>query len=410
MSQVERRTGERRPSGQPAPAVERRRNTKLDALRGIAALTVFAEHCVDSIDSNVLATDPTLNLLGRTPVRILWSGYEAVIFFFVLSGLVLAGSIYRASPSYPQYLVRRALRIYPVAWLAVGLAVLCDAALGGRSVRGMSDWFNGIWSSPPELPLFLQHLALVGQYRDGAYDPPVWSLIQEMRISILLPFLAVMVARQPLRRVLLGGIVVSALSGLFMSSSGAYAGVGFFAIVFLIGCLLARHQQAVVAQLSRISAPATIGLLILALALQSHRYLLLNLTPIWSPALGTWLVALGSAIVIALVLSHPARLGFLERQPFRLLGQISYSFYLLHLIVLVALIHMLAGHLALPLVWAAALPVSVGLSVLSYRLVETPCIVLGRRLTRGAGGLDHRRTTTQSSAGDPIADLSTSAG
>src|SRR5262245_47699245 len=110
--------------GDPRPG----RIRALDGLRGIAAVTVVVQHILSSFpplaamidrapDADIVLLD-----LDRTPLRLLWTGSEAVILFFVLSGFVLTLQIerFQAGSSYVTYIVRRVSRLY-VPYLAIML-------------------------------------------------------------------------------------------------------------------------------------------------------------------------------------------------------------------------------------------------------------------------------------------------
>ena len=74
------------------------RYPQLDSLRGLAALTVVFEHCL-RIDPWLLqGISPWLEWAAQsTPLHILWAGGNAVLLFFVLSGLVL--TLRKSAPS-----------------------------------------------------------------------------------------------------------------------------------------------------------------------------------------------------------------------------------------------------------------------------------------------------------------------
>jgi peptidoglycan/LPS O-acetylase OafA/YrhL len=56
---------------------------QLDSLRGIAALAVYFSHYI-----GILPHRLTPHFISVTPVGMLFNGYAAVMFFFVLSGFV----------------------------------------------------------------------------------------------------------------------------------------------------------------------------------------------------------------------------------------------------------------------------------------------------------------------------------
>ena len=93
-----------------------RRFHELDALRGLAALTVVAHHLRLTIS---LVERPASavwweKLLLFGPLQIFWAGHEAVVFFFVLSGFVLSLPYFSQKRPLPYhlYLSKRILRAF----------------------------------------------------------------------------------------------------------------------------------------------------------------------------------------------------------------------------------------------------------------------------------------------------------
>src|SRR5215831_9998315 len=95
--------------------------------------------------------DSLIFALNASPLRLLWTGYEAVILFFVLSGFVLTLQLEpqngrSSAPRYLRYLIRRLTRLYLPYALVMSVAVVLCALLGGSSIAELSDWFNMEWS------------------------------------------------------------------------------------------------------------------------------------------------------------------------------------------------------------------------------------------------------------------------
>jgi len=101
----------------------------LDAVRGVAALLVFAHHTRYALFVEYHA------LPGR---RALWlpayivsaAGYQAVIIFFILSGFLVGGSVFRSLDqhrwSWKQYLTHRFVRLWLVLLPALALGAIWD--------------------------------------------------------------------------------------------------------------------------------------------------------------------------------------------------------------------------------------------------------------------------------------------
>jgi peptidoglycan/LPS O-acetylase OafA/YrhL len=100
---------------------------------------------------------------------------------------------------------------------------------------------------------------------------------------------------------------------------------------------------------------------------------------------GDWFVAAGAAaIIVAAIHSNTLRRMLLQRW-IVWLGEMSYSLYLTHFIVLLLMVHMLYGRVPLTLLLALYLPASFVLSRMFYVAVERPSMNLGRRLCHRMG-------------------------
>ena len=97
----------------------------LDAVRGIAAFVVFFGHARE-----IFLASPTVALLGTATSRATQAsgprttwGHQAVIVFFVLSGLLVGGSVIRdvrnGRWSWRKYLVQRVTRLWIVLLTAI---------------------------------------------------------------------------------------------------------------------------------------------------------------------------------------------------------------------------------------------------------------------------------------------------
>ncbi len=111
-----------------------RRLHELDSLRGVAAFCVVLHHVLWLWKDEVLAKSPAP---ARGLIEILLqpisAGHEAVILFFILSGLVLSIPVLEnGAQSYPVFLTRRVFRIYFPYLAALALAVACNLWLFGN--------------------------------------------------------------------------------------------------------------------------------------------------------------------------------------------------------------------------------------------------------------------------------------
>ncbi len=393
----------------PAPVAtgrERHRFGSLDAVRGVAAVVVVLHHCLLTMpafsdhffhDGRPSAGNTAEWLLFDTPARILWAGYEAVILFYVLSGFVLALPwVTRRPPSFGTYAIKRVCRIYLPYIAAVAAAALCDVLLAWREpINGLGDWFNHMnWSQPVNARVLLHHVAMTGE--ENHIDGPIHSLVWEMRVSLLFPFIIVPMVRRPLLGTALVlavlALVVGLVAGIWhghvetFDTLNAGSGLGhagrlaveiewtaYFAVFFVAGAFVALHLGTILRTAQRL--PASIDLLLLAVGLfmiQSH----------WG-GIELWrdlVVGAGSVLVILAALLA-GRVGrALSRPVFEWLGEISYSLYLVHVPVLFVALILL--HRILPL-WAILVgvpPVAIAAAALFHHVVARPSVRLGQTL------------------------------
>ena len=171
--------------------VPTRRLASLDALRGIAACVVVLGHCY-----MIIPEQPRAQFEGLfwSPLRPFRNADAAVIIFFVLSGYVLAIPYLRGTQlSYPSYVIRRVCRIYIPFAASIVFALLLYSFASRQQVAGASEWFNTLWPSvQPGFSVLVNHLLMLGTGPDMALNPPMWTLVYEMRISLLFPLLIIL--------------------------------------------------------------------------------------------------------------------------------------------------------------------------------------------------------------------------
>jgi peptidoglycan/LPS O-acetylase OafA/YrhL len=128
-----------------------RRNTNIDALRGIAILMVLSRHAGMAItilhDSNPFT---------RYFERIGWAGVDL---FFVISGYLISGLLFtdyekRGAIGLSRFYIRRGLKIWPSFYALIAAGLLIEAVMPGHHLTGkgllaelffMQDYFHSIW-------------------------------------------------------------------------------------------------------------------------------------------------------------------------------------------------------------------------------------------------------------------------
>jgi peptidoglycan/LPS O-acetylase OafA/YrhL len=160
--------------------ITRRRFITLDAMRGVAAISVMLFHY----------------LLG-TPYHIFGHAYYAVDFFFVLSGVVLThayGTRILNQMSFLTYIKTRLIRLYPFYALGTFFGiVLCGVYVIDSMIDafGYKEYFLSIICGGLFVPYlndfaipFTSHMTVSGLL--FPLNPPAWSLFFEMLAGIAL--------------------------------------------------------------------------------------------------------------------------------------------------------------------------------------------------------------------------------
>jgi peptidoglycan/LPS O-acetylase OafA/YrhL len=182
------------PTQSLAPRTEGPRLHELDSLRGLAAICVVFTHFHDMWSPYSLANLPPHDLWKLLVLSPFYTGHEAVILFFLLSGLVLSLPYLRGKQqSYLPFVARRIVRIYGPYLAAILLAIAGAAIWHNHAYHG--EWAAHLWSTPVSLKLVTEHIAFLGVYDWHQFDFAIWSLVHELRISIVFPLLFLLVSR-----------------------------------------------------------------------------------------------------------------------------------------------------------------------------------------------------------------------
>ena len=316
------------------------RYKQLDSLRGIAALTVFIGHSIGTIINLDL-----LNKITPTPLSIFYNGYAAVMFFFVLSGFVLSLPFMNNERplSLTAFYTKRIFRIYPAFIVAILLSIVLKELVYDKHAMSSSVlWFKQYWAwdwNQTNFKEILRTFLLIGPgFKTQLIDPPVWSLVVEMKMSILLPFLILMVSRC--------SVVINI--GLFLVISYvAYRYTGLQVSVFYLGVLLAKYQLYLRNKLK--TWPVIVLILIILISLLLYNagleFLGFHSKPYYI-IFSNYMPAIGSCALIITVLTSKRLSAQFEHKTGVFLGSISYSFYLMHFPVLIAVTTLMINRFA----------------------------------------------------------------
>jgi peptidoglycan/LPS O-acetylase OafA/YrhL len=251
-------------------------------------------------------------------------------------------------------------------------------------IRDLSVWFSGVWSRPAEWSTMTDHMLMLGTPKWNYVNPVVWSLVHEMRISLIFPAL-IWIANRVKWQVLIPltflGSGSAKLIHHFIGLDGigaSLAETGSYLFLFVAGAELAIHRSSFKLRVGQFSVIAQWAFLMMSLVLLNSRW---NFVGRWAglPIVLAWIGAIG---VVALVSNPGPWVPILQISGLRWLGKISYSLYLVHLVVLFGMLYALQGRVPKPGIVAISLLMSLILAALFHVLVESPSLELGRKLER----------------------------
>lgn len=328
-------------------------------------------------------------------------GWVGVQVFFVISGVVIANSAIASTPY--RFARNRFLRLYPAAWIAAAVSFAILSVVPAPAYHALGIGVSPEWRS------LASSLVLVGE---EALATAYWTLPIEIAFYALV-LIALLRGRARLRAVarllaVASGAYLVCLSCLVASTSGPGAldlGYGLknmlllrHGVFFAIGIYLwmaAQRQQ--LERSDRVLFWLSLGAAALEIACRS-----VSLTTIFATGdagpLDIRLVTLGALLVFAALLAAirlslanalrwtpSARVG----ARIRMLGLVTYPFYLVHEVVGGAVLVAAADHgLARPAGLALAIAATLAVAWMIAAFAEPAlrqAIVRGARWMRGSG-------------------------
>jgi peptidoglycan/LPS O-acetylase OafA/YrhL len=291
----------------------------LDAIRGLAALSVLIFHVVGSRWGEYKWT--------------LWffNGGAAVAMFFVISGFVLSHKFLENAADltpngYKKFIIARIFRIYPAFWFMI-LVYYMHAHWHELS---FSFWIETIIHNPHA---FWQEALLIRDHHDLFF--PDWTLGLEIAISALVPFLAWLILRnEKLFKYLL--IAIFILGDIYVTGS---------IILFGFGIYLAKYQSKIASFKDNTKWWYRYRWWLLPVVFFAFNlFRFFKISPIGSTVyyfienfvfIQELLVSgIAAAVMLMYVINSPRIQRILSTKPFQILGQYSYGLYLSHWLII----------------------------------------------------------------------------
>ena len=300
----------------------------LEGLRGHAAMLVFLTHAFGYLTGKlyVVADIEHLYVLdaasaGLAVLAFLLHSNYGVDLFFVLSGLLMADIALRRWPGTPRFMGRRMLRIYPPYLASLAVVALVVYFTMERGVA---------------IPEGLANLALLqGFFPLGihAINPVTWSLSYEAGFYLAVPVIALAwgagrPGRIAYRLAFLAALFVVIVAGCAMLAADRAIYLAYFAL-FIPGIAIGMLDDEARERAARRAPLALVLVAWAAFTLGVKTGVLPNTHPAYyaGSAIACGLLVLkacDAGSVLAQLLAHPVM---------RWLGRYSYSFFLIHYIV-----------------------------------------------------------------------------
>jgi len=342
----------------------------IDALRGLACVWVLLLHA--SIELKGFGDRSILDAIASVAVL---PGYLGVNLFLVLSGFCLYYPLARTGEmtvNYGAFMARRFRRINPPHYLVLAICLLLCWVPGFARLNRPEHWYD---------PLL--HLLLLNNLTPStisSINPAFWSLALEWQLYLVFPVFLWLLRRGGVRYLLIATLLVSLLAQVSAfaylvqhRSSDALASVLLlslpsrcfeFAAGMVAADCVARGKMPRFAGVAAALAAVTMFSIIPA-SRPADRQFEVDVYP-FSAVVFAWLVAWAAMLPREICKSGPGRVA-------AVVGERSYSIYLVHYPVILAILpvlHLL--HLPSPFPLAIVLAASIGVGALIYLLVERP--------------------------------------
>lgn len=298
----------------------------MEGVRGVSVILVFFVHYV-GLTKSLLPEDSLTEWSGKALALL---GNRGVDLFFILSGFLIYGTLIRKTHDYRKFMARRIERIYPTFLVVLALYLVLSFAVPSES-KLPSD------PSAAALLLLANVLLLPGIFDIEAIITVAWSLSYEFFFYLTVPALVGVLGLRrwrPRGRMALQVVTIVALVWVSAFVKAPHLRMVYFVAGMAVFELVERKA------LTRVTSVAlditTITLFVATLIAVGARWL-------------NGAFALGATIIAFMLLCVVSFRGYgltyrwLTVSPLRWLGNMSYSYYLIHGLSLKALFFPLAA-------------------------------------------------------------------
>jgi len=364
---------------------------QLDSFRGIGAMSVLICHAIPLLTIPLTAD----KLLKATGVL---NGHGFLMLFFVLSGFVLSLPFLKNDKiEYTSYIIKRLFRIYVPYIVAISFAIILSQFFLSSKIGSVSGYIDSQWKTVLNGKLILEHIYFIGNIHADSFNGVIWTLIHELRIALIFPFIVIIIKRLNWKVSVLICFALTTIKGLDIvfhleKSNGfhiSYIDTLSYLSLFIMGILLAKHRVEAIGHFQKLKQINKVIFFIISILLFNFSglaifdlYEVTKLTAFTKFALimqeyGMGLGAIGF-FIIAIGSARAER--FLKKKPISFLGKISFSLYLYHPLVLLSSIHLFYYTLPLWSIFVITIVFSILAAYIAWKFIEGPSMRLGRSL------------------------------
>lgn len=360
----------------------------IDGVRGIAAMMVMMHHfaCAfyPAIIFGTLAQPhvPFERTIAATPLNLFFNGNFAVCMFFVISGFVLSRKFFLTHHLENVIIltIRRYIRLmvpvlgsFFLGYLLLTLHLYYNRQIADTTYSWM--WLKYLYNFPPSIvSVFWQGMINIFLHTSGGkYNSVTWTIPYEFRGSLLVFLLLAIFGKYSKR------FIVYAIAGLLFWNT--------YYLGFVLGMIAADETLQVSGFLHRTRVFGILPLLCLLafylgsypqmLPVNSTMYAALPLPWITNEDSGIFYHTIGAFLLFIIIPQLPAVSSFLSTKPLLFLGKISFSIFLVHLLIITSLsswlfsvfLPSLGYHAAVTASFILSLPVIFTAAYLFHRLI-----------------------------------------
>ena len=365
--------------GDVLEAVRRPFLKSLEGIRAYAFLMVFAVHF----------SGFKWNLIGRSPAAYPWLiflqlSFVAVPIFFALSGYLITGVLFDSMDRggyFRVFYCRRAIRVFPLYYAFVVLAILLALANGGRlrAAHLLYLVYLNNWNPDETFIIWSKYV----------HVSHLWSMAVEEQYYLLWPVIVwVLRKRNQILMFCYSGIALAFALRLMapilhLTPFQAYQSSFLRADTLMLGSALALHERGSMQSLARLTTPSWIALVTAGIALSARALSVGQALPSdrFGLAIVTPLLSIMGASMVVLAIQPGNAFSYLCERPWAVLvGKMSYSLYLLHEMLVpiweMKITPFLSAHLGSVLGRVTgmilAFGIIYGVSCLTYHFIEMP--------------------------------------